>query len=149
MKKFLLVLIIFISGCGYQSIYSNKNSQSFEFYKIITEGEDSINRKIINSMALKEDKTNPILNEILLSNFYKIDETSKDKKGQIKSYRSSILVNLTISKNNNIIKNKKFSEEFTYNNKENKFELVEYQANIKDDLINKIIEDVILFLNIQ
>ncbi len=149
MKKFFLVLIIFISGCGYQSIYSNKNSQSFEFYKIITEGEDSINRKIINSMSLKEDKTNPILNEILLSNFYKIDETSKDKKGQIKSYRSSILVNLTISKNNNIIKNKKFTEEFTYNNKENKFELVEYQANIKDDLINKIIEDVILFLNIQ
>ena len=57
-------------------------------------------------------------------------------------------MNLTIKNNKNIIRYKSFSEEFAYNNKDNKFELVEYQENIKEDLINKIIEDTILFLNL-
>jgi hypothetical protein len=149
MKKYLYILIFFIAGCGYQSIYSNKNPQNFEFYIITTEGENNINKKIINSISLKEDKTNPVLNELLLKSDYKIDETSKNKKGQVNSYRSSVLVSLVISNSENIIKSKNFSQEFTYNNKENKSELIEYQVNIKDDLINKIIEDIVLFLNIQ
>ncbi len=147
MKKYLFIIILFITGCGYQSIYSNNKSQNFEFYKVTTEGESYINRKIINSISLKEDNTNPVLNEFLLVSSFKVDETSKDKKGQIKSYRSKIVVNLTIRNNKDIIKYKTFSEEFTYNNKDNKFELIEYQENIKEDLINKIIEDTILFLN--
>ena len=85
----------------------------------------------------------------MLKSDYKIDETSKNKKGQVNSYRSSVLVSLVISNSENIIKSKNFSQEFTYNNKENKSELIEYQVNIKDDLINKIIEDIVLFLNIQ
>lgn len=148
MKKYLFIIILFVSGCGYQSIYSNNKTQNFEFYKITTEGENYINRKIVNSISLKEDKTNPVLNELLLVSSFKVNETSKDKKGQIKSYRSKIVVNLTIKNNKNIIKYKTLSEEFTYNNKDNKFELVEYQENIKEDLINKIIEDTILFLNL-
>ena len=148
MKKYLFIMILFISGCGYQSIYSTNKSQNFEFYKITTEGENYINRKIINSISLKEDNTNPVLNELLLVSSFKIDATSKDKKGQIKSYRSKIVVNLTIKNNKDIIKFKSLSEEFAYNNKDNKFELVEYQENIKEDLINKIIEDTILFLNL-
>ena len=143
MKKYLFIIILFVSGCGYQSIYSNNKTQNFEFYKITTEGENYINRKIVNSISLKEDKTNPVLNELLLVSSFKINETSKDKKGQIKSYRSKIVVNLTIKNNKNIIKYKTLSEEFTYNNKDNKFELVEYQENIKENLINKIIEDTI------
>ena len=88
MKKYLFIIILFISGCGYQSIYSTNKSQNFEFYKITTEGESDINRKIINSISLKEDDTNPVLNELLLVSSFKIDATSKDIKGQIKSYRS-------------------------------------------------------------
>ena len=149
MKKFLFILIFFISGCGYQSIYLNNNLQNFEFYKITIEGEKDINRKITNSIALEEDQTNKLLNEFLLTTTFNEEETSKNKKGQIKSYRSSILINLIISKNKNIIKNKNFSEEFTYNTKDNKFELVEYQSSVKDDLINKIIEDIVLFMNMR
>ena len=106
------------------------------------------NRNIINAISLKEDKVNKSLNELSIESTYKVEETSKNKKGQINSYRSSIYVSLTIKKDQNIIKNKSFSKEFVYNNKDNKFELVEYQADIKIDLINKIIEDIILFLNL-
>lgn len=148
MKRFLLILIFLTSGCGYQPIYLNDNLKNFEFNKITTEGEKKINRNIINSLSLKEDRNDKQLNELLIKSYFKVEETSKNKKGQVKSYRSSILVNLTINKNKNIIKSKSFSEEFVYNTKENKFELTEYQADIKEDLINKVIEDIILFLNL-
>ena len=149
MKKILLIAFLFATGCGYQSIYQNNSSQNFEFFNIVTQGEADINRKITNSISFKENKTNEMLNELFLTSSFQIEETSKDKKGRVKSYRSSVSINLTIKKNDNIINNKNFSEEFTYNTKDNKFELIEYQTNIKDDLINKIIEEIILFLNVQ
>ena len=149
MKKFLFIIIFLISSCGYQPIYINKNLKNFEFSKIITEGENDINKKIINSISLKEDRTNVLLNEILLKSSFKVEETSKNKKGQVNSYRSSIFINLSINKNGEIIKNKDFLGEFTYNNKDNKFELVQHQADIKEDLINQAIEDIVLYLNLQ
>ena len=148
MKRFLFILIFLISSCGYQPIYLNNNLKNFEFNKIIAEGEKKINRNIINSLSLKENLNDKQLNELLIKSSFRVEETSKNKKGQIKSYRSSILVNLTVNKNKNIIKSKSFSEEFVYNTKENKFELTEYQADIKEDLINKVMEDIILFLNL-
>ena len=56
---------------------------------------------------------------------------------------------LKIIKNKDIIKNKTLTDNFTYNKKENKFELTEYQTNIKNQLVNGIIEDLILFLNME
>ena len=56
-------------------------------------------------------------------------------------------MNLTIKNDKNIIRYKSFSEEFAYNNKDNKFELVEYQENIKK-ILSIGIEDTILFLNL-
>jgi len=38
-------------------------------------------------------------------------------------------------------------KEFTYSNKDNKFELVEYQNSIQKNLIKIIIGEIILFLN--
>ena len=149
MKKFLFTFIFFISSCGYQPIYINNNLKNFEFSKIITEGESDINRKIIKSVLFKENRTNALLNQLLLKSSFKVEETSKNKKGQVNSYRSSIIINLSINKDSKVIKNKSFLEEFTYNNKENKFELVEYQAGIKEDLINQVIEEIILYLNLQ
>ena len=49
--------------------------------------------------------------------------------------------------NDNIIKDQNFNKEFSYNNRKNKFDLVEYQNSIKDDLINKIVNDIIIYLN--
>ena len=47
-----------------------------------------------------------------------------------------------------IIKNKTFMEDFSYNSRDNKFELVEYQDEVRDDIIKKIIEEIIIYLSI-
>ena len=148
MKKIFIILLFFISSCDYQPIYVNNNSKNLEFSEIIFEGDNRINRQIVNSLSFKENKNNNSLNKLLLKTTFVVEETSKNSKGQIESYRTSILVNLTISKNKKILKKKDFFEDFTYNNKENKFELVEYQDSVKNNIINKIIEEITLYINL-
>ena len=148
MKKTLLILLLFITSCGYQPIYVNKNLENLEFFKITYEGEKDINRKIISSLSFKENKLDRSLNELLLKSSIKIEETSKNSKGQIESYRTIVNINLIILKDKKIIKNKNFIEDFTYNNRDNKYELVEYQDVVKNNIINKVIEEIILFINL-
>ncbi len=148
MKKFLLIFIFLLSECGYQPIYLNKNLEDIEFNKITLEGNADINRKIIGSLSFKENKLNDKLNNLLIKSSYKITETSKNSKGQIESYKSQISLNLIIKDGKKVISSKNFFKEFSYNNKNNKFELVRYQNEVKDNLIYKIIEDIILYLSI-
>ena len=149
MKKILLIFIYFLTSCNYQPIYVNKNLNNIEFSKIIIEGEKDINRKIINSLPLKENEFNDTLNSLLIENSYEIQETSKNSKGQVQSYRSIIKINLIINNKKELVLKKNFLKDFSYANKDNKSELIQYQNDIKNNLINKIIEDIILFINLQ
>jgi hypothetical protein len=149
MKKFLLIFAVILTSCSYQPIYINKSLQNVEFSKITIEGDPNISKKIINSLSLKENEFNDTLNDLLINSSYEIRETSKNTKGQVLSYRSIIVVNLVINNKKNTILNKKFLKDFSYPNKDNKFELVQYQNDVKNNLINKMIEDIILFINLQ
>ena len=148
MKKFLLIFIFLLSQCGYQPIFLNKNLNNMEFYKITHEGDSEINRKILGSLSFNENKSKNTLNSLLINSSFEIIETSKNSKGQVESYKSKITLTLIISDKKEIITNKSFIKDFSYNVKENKFELVRYQNEIKDNLINKIIEDIILYMSI-
>ena len=147
MKKTIFILFIFIASCGYQPIYLNNNLKNIEYNKINIDGEIEISKKIINSLSLRENASNKQLPDLTLSSSFKVDEIAKNSKGQTETYRSSIVVNVKIIDDQKIIKNKIFSDDFTYNKKNNKFELTEYQEDVKNQLVNRIIEDLILFLN--
>ena len=149
MKKILLIFVFLLTNCNYQPIYINKSLNNVEFSKITINGDTDINRKIINSLSLKENEFDDTLNNLLIESSYKIQETSKNSKGQVESFRSQIIVNLIINNKKETILNKSFLKDFSYANKENKYELVQYQNEIKNNLINKIIEDIILFINLQ
>ena len=57
-----------------------------------------------------------------------------------------IKLNLEIEENGKK-KNSTFAESFDYNNKSNKFDLKKYERNIQNNLIDKIIENVTLYLS--
>ena len=148
LKFFLPLVFIFLSSCGYQPIYLNKNTQNFEYSKIISEGDSEINTKIIKKTSMKE--TNNISKKLYISSFYEIKGTSRNSTGEIESYRTIIKVNLeTKDKNNKAIKSKIFLKEFSYNSKDNNYELVKYQNFVRNDLVNKIISEIIVYLNSQ
>ena len=116
MKKTFFILLFFISSCGYQPIYLNKSLKNFEFKKVNLDGDNYVNRKIINILSIKENvqKENKlvILSEVL------VEPTSKDSKGKVKSFRTFISVNFEIKNaEDNTIRKKKFLKSFTYNNK--------------------------------
>ncbi len=147
MKKTLFILLLFIVGCGYQPVYLNKNVQNYEYSKIILEGNNEINRNIINFLSIKESVDNTSKDKLYISSSQKIDITSKNNAGQSLSFRTTINVNIKIENlNGQIIKNKDFTKEFTYNNKKNKFELVEYQRSIQNNLVNKVISEISIYL---
>ena len=148
MKKFLLIFIFLLSECGYQPIYISKNLSDVEFFKITLEGDADINRKVVGSLSFKENNLQDSLNSLLIKSSYKIIETSKSSKGQVESYKSQIILNFIIIDGNEVVSSKNFSKEFSYNIKDNKFELIRYQNEVKDNLINKIVEDIILYMNI-
>jgi len=148
MKKFLLIFIFLLSQCGFQPIFLNENLNNIEFYKVTHNGDAEINRKILGSLSFKENKLKDTLNSLLINSSFEVIETSKNSKGQVETYRSKIVLNLIISNKKEIITNKNFTKEFSYNVKNNKFELVRYQNEIKDNLIDKIIEDLILYMSL-
>ena len=126
----------------------NNNLKNFEYKEIISGGNKEITKKIISALNIKTNNNNE--NKLLISSSFKTDEVSKNSKGQIELYKStlSVLINVKDSKNSNI-KSKNFLKEFTYSNKENKFELVEYQDSIQKNLTEIIIGEIIIFLNSQ
>ena len=148
MKKILIIFILFLSQCGFQPIYLGKNFSMNEFNSISYEGDKEINQKIINSLSFKENQNNINLDALLVKSSYRIIETKKNSSRKVESYKSLIEFNLIIKNKEKIITDKIFSKELSYDSKDNKFDLVQYQNKIKNDLINRIIEDIILFLNI-
>ena len=141
MKKIIFVFLLFLTSCGYQPLYSGKNTSDFLFNKILLEGNKNINRKIISTLSFKEVPDNFDYDELIV-------ETSKNSKGQVNSYRTEINVEFKIVNNNEIMRQKSFSKDFSYNNLDNKFDLTSYQDEVENNLVNKIIEELIIFINL-
>ena len=141
----LLLVCIFISACGYSPIYKSINK--FNYSQIIYNGDKKLNRQISSALSLNEDKNNNNLNKLTFETNKKILVTSKNKKGQIQSYRMVIYLNLIVENNEKEIQKKTFIKDFSYNTKNNKFELSEYENQIENNLIKDIIEEINIYLN--
>ena len=148
MRKILILIIFFITGCGYQPIYVWENTKDYIFKKITLVGNNKINKSIVKALNLKIDKTGKSKEEVIINSSIDIFETSKNSKGQVDSYRTNIKLDFKIKNNEKIIKSKSFMRNFSYNNKKNKFELVEYQKDVESSLTRKIIEELIIDLNL-
>ena len=146
MKKLTIVLMFLLVSCGYKPIFSKNDQLILEFKKIITNGNNRINNQIINSVSLKENLSSD--HELTLTTTYNIEETSKNSKGQVETYRSIITTQLILKKDEKVLKNKNFINEFSYNKKDNKYELTKYQNDIRNNLINELSEEIILFLKL-
>ena len=146
MKK-IFVLFLFITACGYQPLYINKNSNSFSKIEFI--GDKRIAREIVNFASLKENSSSTNKSVILLNVSENTIATSKDSKGKITSYKTNITAKVEIKNNDKIIRNKKFNESFSYNNLDNKYDLSNYKKDVQKNLARKIAEDLIIFINLQ
>lgn len=149
MKKIILVILFFLSSCGFEPIYVNKDINNYEFKKVNVQGESIINKSILEGTKLRENKLNQNLNELTINSYSETRQISKNSKGNILTYITLIRVNIIIIKNDGSLIKKEFFKNFTYNKKDKKIDLIKYQEDIKLSLTSAIIKDIILFLNTQ
>lgn len=148
MKKFLFLVLILLTSCGYQPIYIGQNTNNFLYKEITTIGNNQINKKIISSLNFKKSNSNNSYDQIIIDSNKTTIATSKDSKGLIASYKTSLKTELTIKNKGETIKNKTFKNDFSYNNRNNKFELAEYQREVENNLVKLLIDEIFLYLNL-
>jgi len=146
-KIFLFILLFWLTNCGFEPIYSKKSDLNISISKIEMKGEKNINRKITSILNLKESGGKSPTSKLELESNKKINVVSRDEKGNASVYRTTIKIKISLSEENETIKQKIFSSSFTYNTINNKFDLSQYQNNIELDLINKITDQILIFLN--
>ena len=146
MNKTILIVLFFLIGCGYQPVYLSKNIGKIGYSEIIQSGDNNLNRRIINTLSIKEKKGEKY--KLYLSSSSNVESTSKNTIGQSVSFRTTLIVDLKIDNiDEKTTEDKQFIKEFNYNNKESKSELVEYQDSIKNDLTNQVINEIAIYLN--
>ena len=151
-KIFLLLFFLFLSSCGYDSIYSKKNSINYNFS--ISElnfiGDREINLKMkerLNSYTL--NKKNKHF-KIKISSASTKTVAAKDTTGDATSFKNTVVIDVNISINNKLKNSFVMSESFNYNNNSDKFSLKKYEREIKNNLAETISEKLIFKLaNIQ
>ena len=152
LKKIITALsFCLLLSCGYEPIYSKKNNNSnynFSINTINYIGDNKVNQILKNKLKknLNKEKKSPSLDLNLNSRVEKV-VTSKDKKSNPTKFLIEIIINLEIFESE-ILKNKiTLQETFEYDNISNKFNLKQYEKNIKDNLISILSDEIIRYLN--
>ena len=147
MKKiFLISIILLLNNCGYTPLYSSKDSN----YNVISFKKDtnnSLTNYIQNSIAVLSNEKSEKSFNINIEYYENISVILKDSKGDPTKNRLNVSVDLSLFDTNNIlITSKKFSENFEYNIDDNKFNLKQYEKNIKLNLVEDITQQILIFL---
>ena len=148
MKSFISIIIlsVILTNCGFKSIYKTKNN-NFEIVEIINKNENKNSfaiEKLITSLSNQD-----AVKKIKLELDYKqtFSTILKDSKGDPSKNKLSISVGLVVkNERDNVLTNKNFSEEFSYDVQSNKFNMSQYEDSITSNLNNKISNDIIFLL---
>ena len=152
-KKILIpILLLFLSTCGYEAMYSQKNNayHNFSISEIVFDGERYINIRIkskLNNYTLVEKDKQFILK--IKSSLEKIT-LAKNIAGDATKYRSVLKLGVQVVLENNLVNNLEIIESFDYDSIENTFDLKRYEKEIQNTLANTAIDKLIFKLtNIQ
>ena len=146
-KLSILVVFMLLLSCGYQPIFSSGES-SFSINKIELAEKNNINSKIKNTLKVyKKNKNTKVFCDLKISSEKSKNVLSKDSKGDPKIFSLNVSIKVSILENNLPKNEKTFNKTESYNNKSNKFELKKNEDQITSNLVNKIIEEIIIYLH--
>ena len=133
-KSILLILLFFIlANCGFEPIYSSKKS-NFNIGEINITSKNKFNSIIKNNLKNISNNESQNKFDLIINSEKKRIISSKDTKGNPQLLTMIISVEVQIIKDN-VIKNKKnFSQDFSYSNSSNKFDLAQYEKDIEKNL---------------
>ena len=147
MKKiFLVIIILLLNNCGYTPIYSAKDS-NFKIISLNSNVNNNLTNYIENSISVfSNEDSNKKLN-IVFNLKENVSVILKDSKGDPSKNRLTITVDLSLFDiNKNLLASNTFSESFQYNIDDNKYNLKQYEKNIKFSLVEQISSQIIEYL---
>ena len=147
MRKIIIIIItlFILNNCGYAPIYSSKE-KNFYIKKISPKNTSKLNSKIANNLKIFSNENSKNIIQIEINSVKKIETTQKDNKGDPSRFQMTIELNVNII-NENYNKTQSFSSSFNYSNNEDKFSLKQYEKEIENTLINKIVEKSVIYLS--
>jgi hypothetical protein len=149
LKKITIVLLLFLSSCGYKVMYSNENIIKYDFSisKLTFFGDRNVNIRIktkLNKYTLVEKDNNFILE--ISSSTEKVT-IAKDGAGDATSFKNTIIINAQVQLEDNSVKNLQIIQDFTYDNIENQFDLKKYEREIQNNLAETTTDKLIIKLS--
>ena len=138
----IITFLLFLSHCGYSSIYKNQQSQNFQLNIIETKGDYEMNNLISNEIKLYSNKEAQKIYNIKINTDYEKKVLTKDSSGVITDYNLSVVSIISIN-----LKNKdktfKFEENINIKIQADTFEQNTYEKNIKRNFASSIREKLI------
>jgi|TARA_B100001142_G_scaffold214266_1_gene212363 hypothetical protein len=134
------LIITLLNGCGYKPVYSSKDF----LFKIseIKHDNKKINKRIARSLKSISNENATKSLTVELNSKKEKNIISKNKNGDPEIFELKIMINIIVKD-----KQKKFLGKQVYNNTENKFEFNEYEIQIENQIITKMIDEIIIFLS--
>jgi len=145
-KKASLIIFFLLLSCGYKPIYSSKN-MNFSIKEIQNENTPLNNEFARNLKSFSNKETSNQI-KIDIDSEKKIEIKSKDSKGNPNLYELSVTLKTVIyDEDTGKISKKEFNQKLNFKNRDDKFQLNQYQKEIEKLLIGKIIEDMLSYLS--
>ena len=137
MKKYLFIILLLFNQCDYKPIYS-QNNQNFGI-KIIEYNENRSNKILATRLKnYSYKKNNLFLYELKLFTSENKSVISKNPQGEALLLRMSINVNVEVFEKGKQLLKKRYVDSFDYQNMNKKFELKDYEDQIRAVIYNKI-----------
>ena len=142
----VIILLFFLYGCGYTSIYKDQKSKEIFISVINTDGDTVINNYLKNQLNILSDKESVNIFNISFVSKYKRTTIAKDSAGVATDYRLEAEIKFNVNKNgvNKIII---FTENINIKNEGENFEQRNYENSIKRNFVLSIKNKLVNYLN--
>ncbi len=141
----VFIFLFFLSGCGYSTVFKSKD-YNFSVNQLATTGDVNLNRIISQKLSIYKDTSSNKQLTLTINTSLQKEVSSKDTKGNPKTYRLIVKSNILIKSLEGQEKNKLFLRSVDYNNKNNKFDLKKFENEISKSLAGKIADELITYL---
>jgi len=145
-NKLFIILLLFLTSCGYSAIYKNTESNNFLINIIGMQGDADMNDLINNELELYSNQDSDNKFDLNMNTNFERKIISKNTSGAASSYQLSAKVEFTIMTKTN--KEKViFVEKLNIENNSDSFAQKSYENTIKKNFANSIKEKLILKLS--
>ena len=145
-NKLLIILLIFLTSCGYSPIYQNVKSNDLAINIVSSNGNAEMNDLIKNELELYFNSESENKYDVSFNTNYEKKIISKNTSGATSSYQLLVETSFTIinkDKKNNFL----FTEKINIENNQDSFAQKSYEDIIKRNFASSIREKLIMKLS--